>query len=484
MQEFRSAVRPKVRGSFSPILQSRECSPGFQCYHSMSLTTLKDIQPPAVSATPTFDQGSSPPDVRSLVDENRRLRRAVEELSALNDLARTLSAALDPQEIMRIIVNRSMRAVHGQQGVITLIDGQGNDSLKTIVRAAVSSAEHEQFHFEQALLGWMLLNKKPLMVNDPRNDERFRGMRWQESIRSLLCAPMMLKGALTGVLTIYNKDEGKAFTEEDQRLLAIIAAQSAQVMENARLNDREKQLLKMQEEVRLAARIQADLLPKASPVVVGYDIAGKSIPAEEMGGDYFDFLPLDEKRLAISLGDVSGKGLSAALLMAHAQATVRGQAMLHPSATDCLRHANPLLHKSTAADKFITLFYGVLDFVSHRLCFCNAGHTPPFLYSGEGVPRRLQTGGLMLGVQATFPYEEESISLEIDDLLVIFSDGITEATNEQGEQFGEDRLASVIRGHRSESASDIVQAIFKAAHSYAGKMQQADDMTLVVLKRL
>lgn len=450
----------------------------------MPLTTSKKFQQQATDVAPVVTDAPPPQEVQSLVDENRRLRRAVEELSALNDLARTLSAALDPEEIMRTIVHRSIRAVQGQQGVITLIDGQESDSLKTVVRAAIGSGEKESFHFEQALLGWMLLNRKPLTINDPRNDERFRGIRWQESIRSLLCVPMMFKGALTGVLTIYNKGEGKAFSEDDQRLLAIIAAQSAQVMENARLNDREKQLLKMQEEFRLAARIQADLLPQKPPVLDGYDIAGKSIPAEEMGGDYFDFFPLDKNRLVLSLGDVSGKGLSAALLMAHAQATVRGQAMVHPSASECLRQVNPLLYQSTAPDKFVTLFYAMLDTASHSLCFCNAGHNPPLLYGREDTPRSLQTGGLLLGVQETSSYEEETVALGNGDLLIIFSDGITEATNVDGEQFGDDRLAAVIRRHRNEPAADILEAVINAAHAHSGKTPQADDMTLVVLKRL
>ncbi len=450
----------------------------------MPLVTPKDFPTPVAGTEPSAGNNAARPDVQALVNENRRLRRAVEELSALNDLARTLSAALDPEEIMHIIVQRSMRAVHAEQGVVTLIDEEATDPLKTVVRATVDAVEQEQFHFKQALLGWMLLNKKPLTINDPRNDDRFRGMRWQESIRSLLCVPMMLKGILTGVLTVYNKHEGKPFTEEDQRLLAIIAAQSAQVMENARLNDREKQLLKLQEEYRVAGRIQADLLPKTSPVLGGYDIAGKSVPAEEMGGDYFDFIPLGSNKLAVSVGDVSGKGLSAALLMAHAQATVRGQTMLDPSPGACLRHVNPLLHKSTGPEKFITLFYGVLDAGTHRFSFSNAGHTLPFLFSRGVAPRRLEAGGLMLGVQETFPYEEESIDLKPDDLLVMFSDGITEAINDHDVQFDDDRLSSVIRDHWNEPAREIVDAILRAVREFAGGAQQTDDMTLVVLKRV
>jgi sigma-B regulation protein RsbU (phosphoserine phosphatase) len=215
----------------------------------------------------------------------------VEELSVLNDLARAIGASLNSQEIMRTIVHRSLRAINAEQGVITLVDTAANEPMKTLIRTAVSSASYSPYHFNQSLLGWMHLNRKPLMINDPKNDERFRGVKWDDSLRSLVCVPMVIKAELKGVLTVYNKKGEGKFTEDDQRLLAIIAAQSGQVVENARLYESEKALITMKEEVRLASRIQSDLLPKQSPAVPGYDIAGKSIPAQMVGGDYFDFIP-------------------------------------------------------------------------------------------------------------------------------------------------------------------------------------------------
>ena len=157
----------------------------------------------------------------------------------------------------------------------------------------------------------MHLNKRPLLSNSPRADERFRGITWDPSIHSILCVPLMVKSALIGVLTAYNKKDDREFTEEDQRLLAIIAMQSGQVVENARLYEEEKKLLTMEEEVRLASVIQIELLPQEAPSIPHYDIAGTSIPAQQVGGDYFDFIPVEEFSLAVCLGDVSGKGLPA-----------------------------------------------------------------------------------------------------------------------------------------------------------------------------
>ncbi len=415
--------------------------------------------------------------------ETQRLKRAVEELSILNDLARAIGASLDSQEIMQTIIRRSLRAVNAEQGVITLVDEQANDSMKTLVRAMVSSSEHEQLHLNQTLLGWMHLHKKPLLMNSPQSDERFRGVKWDESVHSLACVPMMIKSELKGVLTIYNKKDGKAFTEDDQRLLAIIAAQSGQVVENARLNEREKQLLKMQEEVRLASRIQIDLLPKTAPTISGYDIAGKSIPAQMVGGDYFDFISIDEHRLAICLGDVSGKGLPASLLMANVQATLRGQTLLNASAQQCITRSNTLLFQSTSSEKFVTLFYGILDSEMHTLSFSNAGHDHPFLFSNSPDPLRLQTGGIMLGMMDPFPFESESVSFNPGDLLVISSDGISEAMNQAGDQFGEVRLGSLIKENRNCTAAELIDRVIAAVKAHAGKAPQMDDMTLVVARR-
>lgn len=421
--------------------------------------------------------------LQSLRDENQRLKRAVEELSVLNELARAVGASSNSEEIMQTIIRRSMRAVNAEQGVITLVAQQADNPMKTLVRAMVSSSEHEQFHLTQALVGWMHLNKKPLLLNDPRNDERFRGVAWDESIRSLLCVPMMIKSELKGVLTLSNKKEGNLFTEDDQRLLAIIAAQSAQVVENARLNEREKQLIKMQEELKLAAKIQAELLPKTSPQVAGYDIAGRSIPAQTIGGDYFDFITIDEQRLAICLGDVSGKGLTAAMLMANVQATLRGQSSVATSANECIQRANTLLFQSTSADKFVTLFYAVLDSANHQLRFCNAGHDHPFLFSDAPEPLRLKTGGIILAMLEDFPFVEETVSLAPNSLLVIASDGIAEAMNARSEQFGEPRLTAIVQDNRDRTSAEVIDAIIDAVKSHAGTAVQSDDMTLVVIKR-
>jgi sigma-B regulation protein RsbU (phosphoserine phosphatase) len=421
--------------------------------------------------------------VLQLEEENRRLRRALEELSIINDLARAISASLDSQSITRTVVRRSLRAIGAEQGVITLVAEKPADPTKTLVRTWDESGAQEHFHLHQTLLGWMHLNRKPLMVSDPANDPRFQGIRWDPSIRSLLCVPMMIRSGLKGVITLYNKKSGATFTEEDQRLLAIIAAQSAQVIENARLNEKEKQLLHMQQEMDMASRIQRNLLPERIPGCEGYDIAGKSIPAQTVGGDYFDFIRVTGDRLAFCLGDVSGKGVPASLLMANVQATLRGQAFLTSSAAECIMRSNSLLYRSTGDDKFVTLFYGILNHADHVLQFSNAGQDHPFLISGEHEVARLSAGGLALSVLDDFPYQEETVTLSPGDLVVVYSDGIPEAVDAAQQQYGEHRLRELLLAHREEPASAVVDQIIAAVQKHAEGVPQMDDMTVVVVKR-
>ena len=420
----------------------------------------------------------------SLQEEVARLRRAVEELSVLNDLARSIGASLDSQQVMRTIIQRSLHAVQAEQGVITLVGSDPVSDTTTLIRTQLSTSEHPKFHLDRALLGWMYLNTKPLLVNDPQHDERFRGVHFDASIRSILCVPLVVKSALKGVLTAYNKKDQQGFTPGDERLLAIIAAQSGQVVENARLYEEERLYIKMKEELRLASRIQSDLLPKERPQIPGYDIAATTIPAEQVGGDYYDFICCHQNRLVVCLGDASGKGLPASLLMANLQATLRGQALLTPIPKECLARANRLLFNSTSPEKFATLFYAVLDLEHQGLCYSNAGHERPILVKANGEALRLATGGLPLGMVEESDYEDECVDFHSGDLLVVFSDGIGETVDEQGEHFGDERALEVVKANVHLSAGGLMERILDAVRTYSGNSLQSDDRTLVVVKRM
>jgi sigma-B regulation protein RsbU (phosphoserine phosphatase) len=423
----------------------------------------------------------------ALQQENQRLKRGVEELSFLNDLARAIGASTHLQQIMQTVVHRGLQAIHASQGVITLVDAKAVDPMRTLVRDMASTGVQQPFRPNEILLGWMHYHKMPLVLNRPREDQRFRDVKWDQAVVSLVCVPLIVKSELKGVLTVYNKKDGAGFTDDDQRLLAIIAAQSAQVIENARLSEEEQTLLRMQEQVRLASKIQFDLLPKTAPQIAGYDIAGKTVSAHSVGGDYFDFITVDDNRLALCLGDVSGKGLPASLLMANLQATIRGQTLSNFSAGECMKRSNTLLLRSTDDEKFATLFYALLDAAQHRLQYSNAGHNDPFVFSASDAAalQRLKTGGIMLGMFPDVPFQDDVISLQENDLLLIYSDGVTEAADKNGEDFGEQKLLELARENLHLAAGELVNKIIQVVKTHAGKSPpREDDITVMVVKRV
>jgi sigma-B regulation protein RsbU (phosphoserine phosphatase) len=254
-------------------------------------------------------------------------------------------------------------------------------------------------------------------------------------------------------------------------------------MENARLYAQERELVRMQEEYRLAAKIQQELLPARPPDVPGYEIFGTNIPALAVGGDYFDFIRIDDRRLAICIGDVSGKGLPASLLMANLQASLRGQSRQTLSPRECLSRSNRLLYESTAAEKYATVFYGILDTESHRFRYCNGGHEHPLLVAPSGKVVELVTGGVALGLLESFPYEEAEVSFMPGGLLVMYSDGVTEAMTASGEQFGRAKLEGVVAEERSATLQGLGEKIVGAVRAHAGAAPQSDDITLVAVRR-
>ncbi|GIV61412.1 MAG: hypothetical protein KatS3mg044_0278 [Rhodothermaceae bacterium] len=422
--------------------------------------------------------------IHALERENARLRRAVEELSLLNDLAREISQAHGLESLIHTIIRRALKAVGAEQGVITLVGAASDDPTRTLIRTSSSSGDHPTYQAEGPLLGWMHLHQKPLLINDPHQDPRFRGTSWPANIKSMLCVPLRAQSHLIGILTVYNKKQGIHFNEEDQRLLSILASQSAQIIENARLYAEEQHLQRLREEYRMAYKIQQYLLPGETPSVPGYDLAGMTRPATEVGGDFYDVIPLEEHRLALCVGDVSGKGLPAALLMASVQATLRSLCLQGQAAPrDIVFNANRLLCRSIQKGNFVTLFFAVLDLPTHRLTYVNAGHNRPLLRTAGGQVSELGTGGIILGFTPAFDFEEETIVLDPGDTLLVYSDGINEAMNADRECFETAALTDLLHRHAGEPARRQIDHYLAAVDHHAGPAVQSDDMTLLVLRR-
>jgi sigma-B regulation protein RsbU (phosphoserine phosphatase) len=417
----------------------------------------------------------------------RSSRKAVAELrhmEQLNEAAKVVNSTLDLDKLLSLILDTALKIVEGDRGTLYLVDAKKKELWSKVLRGA--ELVTIRLPLGKGIAGYVGATGDTLNIIDAYADPRFnpefdRKTGYRTS--TILCMPMRNKdGDIIGVLQLLNKRKG-AFTKDDEHFINALSIHAAIAIENARLYEEEKAYHRMREEVRLAARIQGDLLPKVHPAIPGYDVAGTSIPAQEVGGDYFDYIPVDAERWALALGDVSGKGLPASLVMANLQATLRGQTYPGVSVKECVARSNRLLHRSTSPEKFVTLFYGILDTTAHRLVFSNAGHDNPYFYSGDAPVRRLATGGIVLGAIDEYPFQEEAVDLAPGDLLVIYSDGIAEAMNAKGGFFGEERIAETIAKHRDATAAELMEKILAAARKFAGKHPQSDDMTLLILKR-
>ncbi len=427
-----------------------------------------------------------------LEEENRRLRAAVEELSILNDIATAITSTQSIEQIIELVVKKCVKYLKVEQGAVMLLDEKDQQNpFHTMIRKQDSISNLLPYRLDAQLTGWMLKNKNPLMINNFESDPRFNFVsRLNQSlneknfpVKSLLSVPMLLKGKLIGLLTVFNKRTLTGFTNDDQRLLGIIAAQSAHVVENARLYHEEQALIHLQEEMKLAYEIQVDLLPKSQPEIKGYQIAGKSIPAKEVGGDYYDFISIDDNHLAFCVGDISGKGIPAALLMANLQATLRGQTSFGKSCKDCIFFTNNMLFHSTASNKFATLFFGILNSETNQIIYCNAGHNNPYLIAADGKMTKLSVGGIIVGIMPEAQYDESTIDINPGEFLILFSDGITEAMDSAEEEFGDKRLTDIVLNNRKESVENIIDIIFGEVKLFAGSSPQMDDMTVVIIKR-
>ena len=421
--------------------------------------------------------------LQRLESENTRLRRAVDELSILNEVATTVSSASSLEAIVDLVVQKCVKHLRVEQAAVLMLgDKDDAAALHTMVRKVETDMQADPFRLSDQVVGWIIKNQEPLVINDVANDDRFRAPTQQTGalVRSLLCVPLRLKGRLLGVLSAFNKRGDEGFTESDQRLLTIIAAQSSQVIENARLGQEEKALQLMQQELKMAHDIQHKLLPTSPPSISGYQLAGRSLAARNVGGDYFDYFASGD-RYAICLGDVSGKGMPAALLMACTQATVRGQMLLESPVAQCIERSNKLLYEITESDKFVTLFFALLDPVTRRLTYTNAGHNPPILLSDtKALP--LDVGGPVLSILPASPYQEADVELHSGDLLVIYSDGFSEAMNRRFEEFGEDRLLDLVTESRDLSPAEVIERAFEVVQQHSGDAPQTDDMTMVALR--
>jgi serine phosphatase RsbU (regulator of sigma subunit) len=408
-------------------------------------------------------------------------RRALEK-EMLLEVAKTLSAPLDLDEVLSAIYE-SLRQVVQFDGVAVYLVNKRSQVLEAVSCIGFPEGSEEAFrlHVGVGLVGWVAKTGEGVIVSDVRNDPRYVVSR--VSTRSEMAAPLILNDRTIGVFNL-ESDQVDAYHEGHLELLSAFATQAAIAVERARLTRELLDRRRLEKELAIAREIQESFLPKAPPRIPGYDLAGSARSHHEVGGDYYDYIPISGGNLGLAIADVSGKGIPAALIMAGFRMCLLAEIRNDFAIRAVMRKVNSLLYESTERDKFVTAFYGVLDVKNRLLVFSNAGHNPPLIVRRDGSVDTLNEGGVALGVLPDAHYEERPLELRAGDVVVLYTDGVSEAVSPAGEQFGEERIQQCLLELLDRPAAAIVEGILEAVLAWSGEPGPADDLTLLVVKVL
>jgi len=330
----------------------------------------------------------------------------------------------------------------------------------------------------------VVANGKAVLTSDAQADPRFAGGTVVlQGVRSVLAVPLGVGQKVFGIIYADSPLAEGRFTEDHLKVLTTLASVAAIRVENARLAEEQLERERLERELQVASEIQQRFQPASAPQVTGYELQGISFPCYEIGGDYYDFIQRSDGRMVVALGDVSGKGTAAALLMSSLHAAVHAQVDTHDSLVKTIGAVNRYLVESIPPNRFVTLFYAELDPKSGGLAFLNAGHNPPLIVHAGGTMEQLASGGLPLGIMADADFREGRTRLYPGDVLVIYSDGVSEAVNPGGEEFGPTRLYETVARNLDSSAAGIRDRIEAALTKFCQGTPAADDITLVIVKR-
>jgi sigma-B regulation protein RsbU (phosphoserine phosphatase) len=425
--------------------------------------------------------------------DRKFFREAYQSEAILSELSEEVRSIVETKPLLEVVAKRIAAALHVPLVAAFLREGE---AFAPVFSIGYAKTPELTLPAAGRLIQRLRQSVHPQVVNidDPNSWVRkeLRGADEQEKLRDLrsqLLMPLLAKQGLMGVISLGPKLSEEPYTPTDVQLLRSVASQTALALENGRLTasvaHQMAQKEQLDREMAITREVQQRLFPHRLPVVQGLAYAGTCRPAQSVGGDYYDFLELPDGTFGFAVGDVSGKGMPAALLMSALQASVRGQAM--NGITDLsvfMRNVNRLLYDMSPKSHFATLFYGIFDPVSKRLKYASGGHNPPLLLRAAGATELLAPTGPGVGMTVLSKYRQMETLLETGDVLVPYTDGFTEAMNEANEEFGEQRLADTIREAAGRAPDEILNHAMEAVDLFAAGALQHDDMTMVVLKTM
>ncbi|NQT25275.1 SpoIIE family protein phosphatase [candidate division KSB1 bacterium] len=422
-------------------------------------------------------------DVQSLQSVN-------ENLQFLHAISQKISEKKPLPELMHEIMESSKELMGAEASSLLLYD-EKDGKLHFQVATGEKGKLMETFTVEMGtgIAGWVAEHRESLLIEDCYQDPRFDSAYDKKSsfrTRSMICVPLMRHQKLIGVIQVINKKEGGVFNEDDLFIFHTLASQCAIAIENYQLTENQITAETLARELATAREIQQNLLPTGLPEFDDLDVAAVILPAKEVGGDYYNILRLNDLQSLFFVSDVSGKSISAALIVSILDACLHAFLKLHMDQFDLMKLVvmmNQVLIESTTSTKFATSWFGLFHHPTSELISINAGHNPPYLFrAGNDEAISLEAGGIFLG-SYDLAYQTEKVTLQSGDLLLVYTDGVTEAWDHDEEEYGDARLIQTTLTHRDLPAQAIMDAIQNDVELHVSGAPQSDDFTCLLIKK-
>lgn len=411
--------------------------------------------------------------------------RLSSDLSSVHETARLLTSPMELQQVLEVVVRTVAEALDADAAGLRLLDEEtGELRLKATYGLSESYKNKGPVTAGESTLNERALRGEAIVVEDMRRDSHFQKYHeaiGQEGLVSNLSIGLMYRGKGIGIMRLYSKGQ-RRFGQEDISLARTVASQSAAAITNARLYAEALEGERIARQLRLAGAVQRHLIPRETPQRAGVELAGHYAPCYDVGGDFYDYIPLADGRLIIVIGDVMGKGVPASLAMASLRSSLRAYAEQSESVEELVARANGMFCHDIGLGEFATLFCASLDPTNDRLVYCNCGHEPPIVLRG-GRQIDLDQGGTVLGIDPESKYVSAELELEAGDLVLMYTDGLADAVNFEGEPFGRERVIESLRASAQMNAAQVGRNILWLMRKFTGLTPPFDDTALVILKK-
>ena len=418
----------------------------------------------------------------------------VDKLRMLLDITKTISRSLDLDEVLNLVMDTLDSLIPYDAAGIYLVkcsrplaEWEGApDETCVFHTQAVRGYDIDDLHelnlkMGEGLIGHVAVTGQPYVSDDVRRNPRYINARPRTN--SEMVAPIISNNEVIGVFDL-ESDELNAYSNDDVEILMLLASQVAIIIEKVMLHEQLIEKQRLETQLEIAREVQLQLLPPRDPKLEGFDISAYNFPTEEVSGDYYDWVRIYDDQIGVVIADVSGKGVPAALLMAFLRASLRAATHIGYAPHISMTKVNYLLWESIERNQFVTAFYGILDTTNRTLAYSNAGHNPPILIDAEGNAHFERRGGVPLGMFRDSRYHEYYATIDPGQMLVLYTDGVTEAMNLAGDEYGPERLVDAVKRGRHLSARQLIDSIYRDVFDWTEGVGAHDDVTFFIIKAL